>query len=254
MKDYNEMAESVLNRRDKYVLERRKQMKRLTATISCLCLCALVGVGAWQGGMFSKMQNEMGDASVVPSSAVITENSSGTAQEKEMFTMDNFASEDPSDATGEQIITPDAPVQNETGDGDALTHYDAVWGGSYLNDSGNWVVWLTEDTPEVRDEVFKHNPTISESGTEFRKAGYSLAYLTQLMADISKAMVEKQLPFVSSASLREDLNRIEISMTDENVEFITKVQSFDTLGGAIEFRYGTLISEATDDILREPTE
>ncbi len=52
MKSFHEMAESVLNRRDQYVMERRKQMKKLTAVISCFCICALLGMGFWKGGVF----------------------------------------------------------------------------------------------------------------------------------------------------------------------------------------------------------
>ncbi len=48
MKDYNEMAESVLNRRDKYIAEKRKKLKSLTAVISCSCLLTLLGLGVFQ--------------------------------------------------------------------------------------------------------------------------------------------------------------------------------------------------------------
>ena len=45
MKNYNEMAESVLKRRDKYIVERREQMKKVTSILSCVCLVALLGIG-----------------------------------------------------------------------------------------------------------------------------------------------------------------------------------------------------------------
>ncbi len=53
MKNYKEMADSVLNRRDEYVVEKRKRMKKLTTSISCFCLCALLGAGVWQSGILN---------------------------------------------------------------------------------------------------------------------------------------------------------------------------------------------------------
>lgn len=47
MKDYEEMAKSVLSRRDAYVAERKKHMKKLVSIGSCFCLILLVGVGIW---------------------------------------------------------------------------------------------------------------------------------------------------------------------------------------------------------------
>ena len=125
MKSYNEMAESVLNRRDKYIVERRKQMKKLTTAISCVCLCVLVGVGARQGGR-----------DVMPSGTVITESSPGIEHEKGMLAVENFSSEEPPAVVGKSSIITDAPVQDETGNTGTLTHYDEVWGGSYMDTEG----------------------------------------------------------------------------------------------------------------------
>lgn len=47
MKDYEEMAKSVLSRRDAYVSERKKHMKKLLCIGSCFCLILLVGIGIW---------------------------------------------------------------------------------------------------------------------------------------------------------------------------------------------------------------
>jgi len=47
MKDYEEMAKSVLSRRDNYVMERKKRMKKVVSIGSCFCLMLLVGVGIW---------------------------------------------------------------------------------------------------------------------------------------------------------------------------------------------------------------
>lgn len=47
MKDYEEMAKSVLSRRDAYVAERKKCMKKIVTIGSCFCLLLLVCVGVW---------------------------------------------------------------------------------------------------------------------------------------------------------------------------------------------------------------
>ena len=47
MKDYEEMAKSVLSRRDAYVVERKKRMKKIVTIGSCFCLMLLVCVGVW---------------------------------------------------------------------------------------------------------------------------------------------------------------------------------------------------------------
>ena len=48
MKDYEEMAKSVLSRRDNYVMERKKRMRKVVSIGSCFCLMLLVGVGIYQ--------------------------------------------------------------------------------------------------------------------------------------------------------------------------------------------------------------
>jgi hypothetical protein len=53
MKDYETMAKSVLERRDKYVAHRRTQMKKTAAALSCFCLVVLIGIGAYRAGVLS---------------------------------------------------------------------------------------------------------------------------------------------------------------------------------------------------------
>ena len=54
MKTYNEMAESVVERREKYIAERRmamNKMKKTTATVACCCLVAVLSIGVWHGNI-----------------------------------------------------------------------------------------------------------------------------------------------------------------------------------------------------------
>jgi hypothetical protein len=57
MKDYETMAESVLERRDKYVIEKRRRTRRIMSAASCFCLVALIGIGAWHYGKLSNYEN-----------------------------------------------------------------------------------------------------------------------------------------------------------------------------------------------------
>lgn len=50
MKSYNEMAESVLSRRDEYVKKRKKQTRTFASGVLCLALIAGVGFGFNAGG------------------------------------------------------------------------------------------------------------------------------------------------------------------------------------------------------------
>lgn len=56
MKNSEEMVNSLLERRDKYVAEQKKKRTIITRTVTsmcCVCLMALLGFGMWQGGVFN---------------------------------------------------------------------------------------------------------------------------------------------------------------------------------------------------------
>jgi len=132
-------------------------------------------------------------------------------------------------------VVEDMPVVKNPGGMGTLIPFEAVWGGSYTDREGRMVVWLTENTPENRQEVFARNTGLNESNTIFLDADYSLAYLTQLMADISKLMGDGELPHVPTAALREDANRVEVTLTCEDEDCIERVLACDTMGGAVKF-------------------
>ncbi len=58
MKDYTDMAESVLKRRKQYYEKRRSQAKKLTVGVFSFCICALFGIGVWQSGLFQGVPEE----------------------------------------------------------------------------------------------------------------------------------------------------------------------------------------------------
>ena len=63
MKDYREMAKSVLSRRDIYVAERKKRMKKIVSIGSCFCLMLLLGIGIWHIQNITSNESAAGDRS-----------------------------------------------------------------------------------------------------------------------------------------------------------------------------------------------
>lgn len=56
MKNYDELTNDLLERRDRYVADQKKKRKRvmgIATSLCCFCLVALLGFGMWQGGMFN---------------------------------------------------------------------------------------------------------------------------------------------------------------------------------------------------------
>ncbi len=56
MKNYDELTNDLLERRDRYVADQKKKRKRVigvATSLCCCCLVALLGFGMWQGGMFN---------------------------------------------------------------------------------------------------------------------------------------------------------------------------------------------------------
>ena len=84
MKNYEEMAKSVLSRRDAYVAERKKHMKKLVSIGSCFCLILLVGVGIWhtQNSTFVNVPSQAGkdnDGGGIPTNFTTQNNNSEQA-------------------------------------------------------------------------------------------------------------------------------------------------------------------------------
>ena len=69
MKNYNEMANNVFERRDQYETNKKHKRKILTRTLTpicCFCLVMLLGIGLWQGGMFTPTSPQTAEDSVIP--------------------------------------------------------------------------------------------------------------------------------------------------------------------------------------------
>ncbi len=69
MKNYNEVANSVFVRRDKYETEKKNRRRFIAKTVTpicCICLVALLGVGVWQGGLFENKSTQIANDSIYP--------------------------------------------------------------------------------------------------------------------------------------------------------------------------------------------
>ena len=138
MKDYEEMAKSVLSRRDNYVMERKKRMKKVVSIGSCFCLMLLVGVGIYRSN------------NLVPAGDALTNVTQGVVdmgadkQQKKAEDIDGnpggysspatdvYPGEDMSGET-DPLEVKDAPVAGNPGSTSALKPLDEIWGGSYMD-------------------------------------------------------------------------------------------------------------------------
>ncbi len=68
MKSYNEIANSVFERRNQYEIKQKKKRKILTRTLTpifCVYLVALLGIGVWHGDFFEKTPIQTADDPVI---------------------------------------------------------------------------------------------------------------------------------------------------------------------------------------------
>lgn len=149
----------------------------------------------------------------------------------------------------EQIAAKDADINAKEPVENSSTNYPDYYAGRYVDNQGNNVVLLKADTKENRQKICTLLG-ITESKTKFETAKYSYEYLTELQDKISTKMTKKELPFVTSCSIMEDKNWIEVQVTKNKESELKKVRELDTIGGAISIRYDKE-GIAEKNILRE---
>lgn len=230
MKSTEEIAGDVFRRRDEYLKERRTRMIKTVSVLSCVCLLALFGTGVWQGADRLDADNAMKRPPAKQEYNAMKRPPS--KQENLHYDIENTSKEEESQNRTEASGAA-APVVENPGDTGALTAVDDIWGGSYMDQDGRWVILLTEDTPENRQRVFDRNPALSEEGTIFQTATYLRTYLQDLMERLSRA----ELPdCVSSIGFEEDRNRVVVYLTSEDTDSMERIRAFDSIGGAIQFQ------------------
>lgn len=246
-----EFAEIFGDISEKYITEAEAERRskktpwlRWGAMAACLCL---VVAGAWCMSKGTSPNSAAGG--VVPGGATVGAESLGddrggendAESYREVITepleVPGVLDAEPEDAPG--TVT-DAPTFEISAD---LVSYmedevfAAAYGGCYLDENGCWVVWLTENTEDYRCAALARNPALPEMETIFKTADFSLAYLTELLASISEGMRDGSLPYVTSAAVMEQSNRVSVTVTTEDVDLLATVLALDALGGAIELHY-----------------
>ena len=135
----------------------------------------------------------------------------------------------------DELEDKDAGVKEQTTEFQT-TDYPDYYGGKYVDKNGNNVILLCEDNETNRKSICAFLG-ITESKTKFVKAKYSYNYLTELQSKISKAMSNKEIPFVTSSALVDTTNNIIVRVTTNNEKDWNKIKELDTIGGAIEIKY-----------------
>lgn len=129
-----------------------------------------------------------------------------------------------------------------------VSSYPEYYSGKYIDNNGNNVILLCEDTENNRKEIC-NKFGITESKTIFKTAKYSYNYLTELQSKISKKMQNKEFTFITSSSLMEDSNNIKVIVNTENESEINKLKKLDKAGDAINIIYDDNV--AKEDLLIE---
>ena len=149
----------------------------------------------------------------------------------------------------EQMVAKDEDVNVKEPVENSSTNYPTYYAGRYVDNQGNNVVLLKADTKENRQKICSLLG-ITESKTKFETAKYSYEYLTELQDKISTKMTKKELPFVTSSSIMEDKNWIEVQVITNKESELKKIRELDTIGGAISIRYNK-DGIAKKDMLKE---
>lgn len=124
-------------------------------------------------------------------------------------------------------------------------NYPECYGGKYIDNNGNNVVWICEDNQANRTEICKYLG-ITESKTIFKVAKYSYKYLEDLQSKISQKMSNKEFPFVITSALMDATNNIKVTVTSNKEEDLRKLKELDSIGGAIEIQYNENVMSKND--------
>ena len=91
-----------------------------------------------------------------------------------------------------------------------------------------------ENDDSAANSTMQDIPVDEETYQEARE--YS-AELTDLQNRISQAMMNKELPFVTSSAIYENPDRIHVEVNTTDEDLIAKLRAFDTTGKLLEIEY-----------------
>jgi len=258
MKSYDEMARSVLARRDRYAAEQEKRRKTAAKTVlaaACCCAVALLCVGLWPERTPDGSPDLSGIA--IRDSANVTTDGVMTQYAATEELPGSVGPKEPAQPVPEDVpmAPPDLPKVSENDVFQGVPDLDKLskrggrlYGGLYVNGSRLTVV-ITEDTPENR-QLLCSELGFHEDYIDFVPGRFSLTDLTALQEKITAGMVAGKFPFVVGSGVYEMENRVGITVTTEDPTLIGQVLALDTLGGAIMVEQGAALT--TDLLLTTP--
>ena len=249
MKDYNEMAASVLARAGAYHAAKKRNQRRAATAVCCLCLAAVAGFGVWRGGA---LRND-----AAPAAQFASETEAAAHGGEELADLDSGGLDgDPYGYSGGKApdwgdndpLHEDVPVQGpylESPGGEAAAD-NAFYGGVYMDGQGVTHVLLTEDTPENRAAA-RSILSLPAEAVVFDTVTYSRAYLETLQEKITQGMIDRTLPYVTASALDERGNCVRVTVATDDEALLAKLRACDPLGGALVIERAA--AAAQEDVL-----
>lgn len=227
---------AVANIRREFDMKIMNKRKIIYGTLSACAMCVLcLGIALNTEKGNNKLLSNISKEGVQIESGVDDLKNNKDKQENEQITNKPVEDKD----TGEN--EPAKELTNKT--------YPKSYGGRYVDNNGNNVVWICEDNATNRIEICNFLG-ITESKTTFKTAKYSYNYLEELQNKISQKMIDKEITFVTRSAIMDTTNNIEITVTSNKDEDLKRLKELDTIGGAIEIQYNPN-SIITEDLLKE---
>ena len=136
------------------------------------------------------------------------------------------------EGTNNPDINIDAPV-------DENTYHEVEPNTPAENETGHYDIEPEENQQTQSEEAITETNTPTSPATETFNEVITLEYITELQAKVSAAMSNGDLPFVSSSAVYENPYRLHVVVTSTAETDLSKLEAFDTIGGALEIEYDT---------------
>ena len=113
-----------------------------------------------------------------------------------------------------------------------------------IDETSNSVTEQSETQNKTNEESENNRPATSSTTQDvpvdeetYQEAREYSAELTDLQNRISEAMMNKELPFVTSSAIYENPDRVHVTVNTTDEDLIAKLRAFDTTGKLLEIEY-----------------
>lgn len=109
-----------------------------------------------------------------------------------------------------------------------------------VDETSNYAAEQNEINEESENNESEANSTIQDvpaDGERYQEAGEYSAELIDLQNRLSQAMMNKELPFVTSSAIYENPDRIHVKVNTTDEDLIAQLRAFDTTGKWLEIEY-----------------